>query len=137
MSEKNEKSKKGSVVLKICLSILVMVIAIALCLIVLSRRDSEESTPEEIIPVSSESTTSKSFVPESSYEINLQVGQTCNAEITDFETDSTPIWMSSDNSIATVDSSGVITAVSEGTCTVTVAIMDIDQNIIVTVNVSK
>ncbi len=136
MSETNEKSKKGNVILKICLSILVIVIAIALCLIVLSRRDNE-SNPEEIIPVSSESTTSKSFVPESSYEINLQVGQTCNAEITDFETDSTPIWMSSDNSIATVDSSGVITAVSEGTCTITVAIMDIDQNIIVTVNVSK
>lgn len=135
MSEKNEKSKKGSVVLKICLSILVMVIAIALCLIVLSRRDNE-SNPEESISVSTEES-SKSFVPESSYEINLQVGQTCNAEITDFETDSTPIWMSSDNSIATVDSSGVITAVSEGTCTVTVAIMDIDQNIIVTVNVSK
>lgn len=135
MSEKNEKSKKGSVVLKICLSILVMVIAIALCLIVLYRRDNE-SNPEESISVSTEES-SKSFVPESSYEINLQVGQTCNAEITDFETDSTPIWMSSDNSIATVDSSGVITAVSEGTCTVTVAIMDIDQNIIVTVNVSK
>lgn len=135
MSEKNEKSKKGSVVLKICLSILVMVITIALCLIVLSRRDNE-SNPEESISVSTEES-SKSFVPESSYEINLQVGQTCNAEITDFETDSTPIWMSSDNSIATVDSSGVITAVSEGTCTVTVAIMDIDQNIIVTVNVSK
>lgn len=135
MSEKNEKSKKGSVVLKICLSILVMVIAIALCLIVLSRRDNE-SNPEESISVSTEES-SKSFVPESSYEINLQVGQTCNAEITDFETDSTPIWMSSDNSIATVDSSGVITAVSEGTCTVTVAIMDIDQNIIVTVNVRK
>lgn len=135
MSEKNEKSKKGSVVLKICLSILVMVIAIALCLIVLSRRENE-SNPEESISVSTEES-SKSFVPESSYEINLQVGQTCNAEITDFETDSTPIWMSSDNSIATVDSSGVITAVSEGTCTVTVAIMDIDQNIIVTVNVSK
>ena len=135
MSEKNEKSKKGSVVLKICLSILVMVIAIALCLIVLSRRDNE-SNPEESISVLTEES-SKSFVPESSYEINLQVGQTCNAEITDFETDSTPIWMSSDNSIATVDSSGVITAVSEGTCTITVAIMDIDQNIIVTVNVSK
>lgn len=135
MSEKNEKSKKGSVVLKICLSILVMVIAIALCLIVLYRRENE-SNPEESISVSTEES-SKSFVPESSYEINLQVGQTCNAEITDFETDSTPIWMSSDNSIATVDSSGVITAVSEGTCTVTVAIMDIDQNIIVTVNVSK
>ena len=135
MSEKNEKSKKGSVVLKICLSILVMVITIALCLIVLSRRDNE-SNPEESISVSTEES-SKSFVPESSYEINLQVGQTCNAEITDFETDSTPIWMSSDNSIATVDSSGVITAVSEGTCTVTVAIMDIDQNIVVTVNVSK
>ena len=135
MSEKNEKSKKGSVLLKICLSILVMVITIALCLIVLSRRDNE-SNPEESISVSTEES-SKSFVPESSYEINLQVGQTCNAEITDFETDSTPIWMSSDNSIATVDSSGVITAVSEGTCTVTVAIMDIDQNIIVTVNVRK
>lgn len=136
MSEKNEKSKKGSVVLKICLSVLAIVIAIALCLIIISRYKSEEGSPEESISVSTEES-SKSFVPESSYEINLQVGQTCNAEITDFETDSTPIWMSSDNSIATVDSSGVITAVSEGTCTVTVAIMDIDQNIIVTVNVSK
>lgn len=136
MSEKNEKSKKGSVVLKICLSVLAIVIAIALCLIIISRYKSEEGSPEESISVSTEES-SKSFVPESSYEINLQVGQTCNAEITDFETDSTPIWMSSDNSIATVDSSGVITAVSEGTCTITVAIMDIDQNIIVTVNVSK
>ena len=136
MSETNEKSKKGSVVLKICLSVLAIVIAIALCLIIISRYKSEEGSPEESISVSTEES-SKSFVPESSYEINLQDGQTCNAEISDFETDSTPIWMSSDNSIATVDSLGVITAVSEGTCTVTVAIMDIDQNIIVTVNVSK
>ncbi|MGN1037386.1 MAG: Ig-like domain-containing protein [Ruminococcus sp.] len=43
--------------------------------------------------------------------------------------------MSSDNSIATVDDYGTITAVSEGICTVTVVMMDSDENISVTVNV--
>ncbi len=128
----SEKSKNRNIILKICLAVLIMIIAVAVCLIVLSKRNEESSS--ESSQVSSESSSSR-FVQESSYEIELQIGETCRAELTDIETDSKPIWISSDNSIATVDDSGNITAVSAGTCTVTVVMMDSDENISVTVNV--
>ncbi len=130
----SEKSKNRNIILKICLAVLFMIIAIAICLIVLSGRNDESSS--ESSQVSSDSSSSmSSFVQESSYEIELKAGETCKAELTDVETDSKPIWISSDNSIATVDDYGTITAVSEGTCTVTIVMMDSDENISVTVNV--
>lgn len=128
----SEKNKNSNIILKICLAVLLMIIAIAVCLIVISGRNDESSS--ESSQVSSGSSSSK-FIQESSYEIELQTGETCRAEIIDIETDSKPIWISSDNSIATVDDYGTITAVSEGTCTVTVVMMDSDENLSVTVNV--
>ncbi len=132
----SEKNQTGNIVLKICLAILLMIIAIAVCLIVVSGNDDEISSESTLISSESDSS-SMNFVPESSYEINLKVGQICDAELTDFETDSKLIWLSSDDSIASVDDFGAITAVSAGTCTITVVIMDIDQSIAVTVNVSE
>lgn len=130
----SEKNKNASIILKMCLAVLFMIIAIAVCFIVISGRNDESSS--ESSKVSSESSSSSSsFVQESSYEIELQKGETCTAELTDVETDSKPIWISSDNSIATVDDYGTITAISEGTCTVTVVMMDSDESISVTVNV--
>jgi len=133
----SEKNQTGNIILKICLAVLLMIIAIAVCFIVVSGNDEEISSESTLISSEPESSSSMNFVPESSYEINLKVGQTCDAELTDIETDSGLIWMSSDSGIASVDDYGMITAVSEGTCTVTVVIMDIDQSIAVTVNVSE
>ena len=119
----SEKDKNKNIILKICIAVLVMIIAIAICLII----------PESSY-VSSQSSSS-SFVQENSYEIELKVGETCKAELTNTETSSKPIWISSDNNIAVVDDYGNITAVSAGTCTVTVVMMDSDDTVSVTVNV--
>lgn len=127
----SEKDKNKNIILKICIAVLVMIMAIAICLIILSKRN--ETTVPESSYVSSQS--SSSFVQENSYEIELKVGETCKAELTNTETDSKPIWISSDNDIAVVDDYGNITAVSAGTCTVTVVMMDSDDTVSVTVNV--
>jgi uncharacterized protein YjdB len=128
----SEKDKNKNIILKICIAVLVMIMAIAICLIILSKRN-ETAVPESSY-VSSQSSSS-SFVQENSYEIELKVGETCKAELTNTETDSKPIWISSDNNIAVVDDYGNITAVSAGTCTVTVVMMDSDDTVSVTVNV--
>lgn len=128
----SEKNKNSNIILKICLAVLLMIIAIAVCFIIISGRNDESSSESSQISYGS---SSSKFIQESSYEIELQIGETCRAELIDIETDSKPIWISSDNSIATVDDYGTITAVSEGTCTVTVVMMDSDENISVTVNV--
>lgn len=127
----SEKDKNKNIILKICIAVLVMIMAIAICLIILSKRN-ETAVPESSY-VSSQS--SSNFVQENSYEIELKVGETCKAELTNTETDSKPIWISSDNDIAVVDDYGNITAVSAGTCTVTVVMMDSDDTVSVTVNV--
>lgn len=124
----SEKDKNKNIILKICVAVLVMIIAIAICLIILSKRN--ETTVSE-----SSYSSSMSFVQESSYEIELKVGETCKAELTNTETNSNPIWISSDSDIAVVDDYGNITAVSAGTCTITVVMMDSDDTVSVTVNV--
>lgn len=137
MSEK----KKSNVLPVMCIVILVLIIIAAVYFIVFSDNE-EESSSSGLSSVSSESSSNDSsssidFLPESSYEIDLTVGQSCMAEITDIETESKLIWVTSNSDIAAVDDLGNITAVAEGSCTVTVIIMDTDQSIAVTVNVTN
>ena len=69
---------------------------------------------------------------------NLQVGQTDNLVATTTPAGAQVIWKSSDESIATVDSTGKVTAVEEGTCIITATIND-GSNLsdFCTINVTK
>lgn len=131
----SEKRKNNNILLRICLAILIMIIAVAVCLMIISKKNNESS--ENILPVSSDTSSENSviFNDDISYEINLKIGETCQAELTDSEIESKLIWISSDNDVATVDDFGNITAVSAGRCNITVIIMDTDQNIGIKVNV--
>lgn len=139
----NKKTLKYRM-LQICLAVLILIIIGAIVLIILSGKNNNNNNSESSILsesisssdiIDENSSSGIDFKPESSYELNLKVGEVCKAELTDFETDSKLIWLTSDSSIASVDNEGNITAVSIGTCTVTVIIMDTDDSIAVTVNV--
>ncbi len=139
----NKKTLKYRM-LQLCLVFLILIIIGAVALIIFSNKNNDNNNSESSIlsdiidsdgDVSDESSSGIDFKPESSYELNLKIGEVCKAELTDFETTSKLIWLTSDADIASVDDEGNITAVSSGTCTVTVIIMDTDDSIAVKVNV--
>ena len=69
-------------------------------------------------------------------EIELKEDETKNISCTVYPekaTDKTVVWTSSDNSVATVNSYGMITAVGKGTCTITAKSGDQTETINVTV----
>jgi len=132
----SNKKKAKYIILEICLAVLLMIIALSVCLIVLSKKNNDNSSSESSLSLPSSSSSESSFIPEASYNISLKVGETCSAELTDIDTESKLIWLSSDSDIASVDDFGTITGISPGSCTVTVIIIDTDQNIVVNVNVT-
>ena len=75
----------------------------------------QEDVPEEILPES---------ISLSMYSVTVQVGQSKMPIVTmlpENTSDKSEIWTSSDPDVASVDKSGNITGVSEGSCTVRVA----------------
>ena len=71
-------------------------------------------------------------------KIELKEEETKNISCTVYPekaTDKTVIWASSDNSVATVNSYGMITAVGKGTCTITAKSGDQTETISVTVKI--
>lgn len=63
-------------------------------------------------------------------ELTLKSGQTENASVEIFPDkvwDDSVTWMSSDETVATVDENGTVTAVKAGTCTVTVRSIDVPE----------
>ncbi len=66
-------------------------------------------------------------------EVSLAVGETTNVKATIKGKEQTATWTSSDESIATVDSNGKITAVKKGTATVTAEANGIKTSVTVTV----
>lgn len=69
-----------------------------------------------------------------SFELNVGSTRTVNVTLTDMGKDAVVSWSSSDESVATVDSNGKVTAVAEGTATITATCNGIDDSITVTVN---
>lgn len=75
-------------------------------------------------PVTPDTPTGKDLVLQSIYgmrgQFSLKVGETAPLEVDG--TDATVTWSSSDTKIATVDASGVVTAVSSGKATITASV---------------
>lgn len=90
----------------------------------LSSNVNSEKEPNETNSKISESKTPVSGISLSFYEAIMTVGETITPQVTikpDNAYDKTEIWTSSNKNVATVDGYGNITAISEGSCFITVS----------------
>jgi len=88
------------------------------CIVRCRFKDSADETPK---PTSTPNNTSSSDIKINKTDFTLfRVGETARLQISG--TTSTVTWSSNDTNVATVDSSGLVTAVGKGACTVTASV---------------